>query len=84
MPNVEHRRHKGLNNRAENSHVPLRKRERVMQRFRSWSGLQRFVPIFSAVRNLFVPPRSRRSALSTHLHRLSAIAEWKSVAAVFA
>ncbi|MGO6891863.1 DDE-type integrase/transposase/recombinase, partial [Rhizobium johnstonii] len=30
MPAVEHRSHKGLNNRAENSHVPLRKRERVM------------------------------------------------------
>ncbi len=30
MPGVEHRSHKGLNNRAENSHLPLRKRERVM------------------------------------------------------
>src|SRR5215218_5881876 len=35
MPRVEHRSHKRLNNRAENSHVPLRKRERVMQGFRS-------------------------------------------------
>jgi putative transposase len=35
MPMVEHRSHEGLNNRAENSHLPLRKRERVMQRFRS-------------------------------------------------
>ena len=32
MPVVEHRSHKGLNNRAESSHLPLRKRERVMQR----------------------------------------------------
>jgi putative transposase len=31
MPNVVHRSHKGLNNRAENSHVPLHKRERMMQ-----------------------------------------------------
>jgi len=31
MPNVEHRSHKGLNNRAENSHLPLRKRERTMR-----------------------------------------------------
>ncbi|MBB3148388.1 transposase-like protein [Phyllobacterium trifolii] len=30
MPKVEHRSHKGLNNRAENAHVPLRKRERMM------------------------------------------------------
>ena len=77
MPNVEHRSHKGLNNRAENSHVPIRKRERMMQGFRSWSGLQRFVPIFSAVRNLFVPSRSHRSAFAIHLHRLNAMAEWK-------
>ena len=70
MPEVEHRSHKGLNNRAENSHVPLRKRERMMQGFRSAGGLQRFISVFSAVRNLFVPPRSQRSALATHLHRL--------------
>jgi putative transposase len=84
MPNTEHRQHKGLNNRAENSHVPVRKRERMMQGFRSWSGLQRFVSTFSAVRNHFVPPRSQRSAISTHLHRLRAMAEWKSVTAVAA
>jgi putative transposase len=82
MPAVEHRSHKGLSNRAGNSHLPLRRRERAIQGFRSRGGLQRFVSIFSAVRNLFVPPRSRRSALATHLHRLNAIAEWKSVAGV--
>jgi len=38
--------------------------------------------VFSAVRNLFVPPRSRRSILSTHLHRLDAMANWKAVAGV--
>src|ERR687894_2698764 len=62
MPDVEHRSHKGLNNRAENSHLPFRRRERAMQGFRSPRHLQRFVSVFSAVRNLFVPPRSRRSA----------------------
>ncbi len=35
MPAVEHRKHKGLNNRAENSHQPTRKRERQMKRFKS-------------------------------------------------
>ncbi|MGO4741590.1 IS6 family transposase [Bosea sp. 2KB_26] len=84
MPTIERRAHKGLNNRAENSHLPLRKRERTMQGFRSPGGLQRFVAIFSAVRNLFVPSRSRRSALATHLHRLRAMAHWKAVAAVTA
>jgi putative transposase len=79
MPNVEHRSHKGLNNRAENSHVPLRKRERMMQRFRSAGALQRFVSIFSAVRNLFVPPRSKRSAQEIQIHRLQTMARWKAV-----
>ena len=79
MPAVEHRSHKGLNNRAENSHLPLRRRERAMQGVRSPGGLQRFTTIFSAVRNLFVPPCSRRSALATHLHRLTAMAEWKTM-----
>jgi putative transposase len=35
MPSVEHRQHKGLNNRAENSHQPTRRRERIMKRFKS-------------------------------------------------
>ena len=84
MPAVEHRSHKALNNRAENSHLPLRRRERAMQGFRSPGGLQRFTSVFSAIRNLFVPPHSRRSALATHLHRLAAVAEWKSAACVAA
>ncbi|CUX65020.1 IS6 family transposase [Agrobacterium salinitolerans] len=79
MPTVEHRSHKGLNNRAENSHLPLRKRERTMQGFRSAGGLQRFISIFSALRNLFVTPRHNRSALATHIHRIRAIAHWKAV-----
>jgi putative transposase len=84
MPDVEHRSHKGLNNRAENSHLPFRRRERVMQGFRSPRYLQRFVSVFSAVRNLFVPSRSSRSASATHLHRLNAMAEWKVAANVAA
>jgi putative transposase len=84
LPAVEHRSHKGLNNRAENSHLPLRRRERAMQGFRSPGGLQRFASVFSAIRNLFVPPRSRRSALATHLHRLDAMAAWKAAACVAA
>ena len=80
MPAVEHRSHKRLNNRAENSHLPLRKRERTMQGFRSPGSLQRFVSIFSALRNLFVPPRSKRSALAIYIHRLKAMAEWNVAA----
>jgi putative transposase len=84
MPAVEHRSHKGLNHRAENSHLPLRRRERGMQGFRSPRDLQRFVNVFPAVRNLFVPPRSRHSAPATRLHRLNAMADWKSAANIAA
>jgi putative transposase len=79
-PTLEHRAHKGLNNRAENSHVPFRKRERQMQGFRSPGGLQRFVSVFSTTRNLFVPPARRRSALATRYHRLEAFDAWRQVA----
>jgi putative transposase len=84
MPNVEHRSHKGLNNRAENSHLPLRKRERMMQTFRSPGGMQAFVSIFSALRNLLVPPHSKHSAIQRHVHRLQAMAEWKSATGTLA
>ncbi len=43
LPKTEHRRHKGLNNRAENSHQPTRQRERVMRRFKSPDQAQRFL-----------------------------------------
>jgi putative transposase len=84
IPRTEHRSHKDLNNRAENSHLPLRRREHAMQGFRSLGGLQTFTSVFSAIRNLFVPPRSCRSALATHLHRLNAMAEWKAAAGLIA
>jgi putative transposase len=84
MPWVDHRSHKRLNNSAENSHLPLRKRERMMQGSRSAGGLQRFTSVFSAVRNLFVPPRPYTSALATHLHHLQARVAWKAAAGVLA
>jgi putative transposase len=59
LPNTEHRRHKRLNNRAENSHLPTRKRERVLQRFKSAEHAQRFLGPFSAVSDHFRPRRHR-------------------------
>ncbi len=41
IPSAEHRPHKGLNNGAGNSHLPLCRRERAMQGFLSLGGLQR-------------------------------------------
>jgi putative transposase len=43
LPGVEHRQHKGLNNRAENSHQPTRLREKNMRRFKSAKQAQRFL-----------------------------------------
>ncbi len=57
IPGVEHRSHKGLNNRAENSHLPLRRREKLMTRFKSARQCQRFVSTHGQIANLF------------HLHR---------------
>ncbi len=47
MPRVEHRRHKRLNNRAENSHQPTRQREQTMRRFKSPGHAQRFLSAFT-------------------------------------
>src|SRR3954453_16581564 len=52
MPGVEHRRHKGLNNRAENSHQPTRRRERQMKRFKSAGQAQRFLSAHDQINNL--------------------------------
>jgi putative transposase len=62
LPGVEHRRHKGLNNRAENSHQPTRLRERVMRRFKSAGHAQRFLSAFGIISSHF----------RTHRHLLTA------------
>ena len=56
MPGVEHRQHKGLNNRAENSHQPTRRHERIMKRFKSPKQAQRFLATHDQVANLFKTP----------------------------
>ena len=56
MPGVEHRQHKGLNNSAENSHQPTRRRERIMKRFKSAGQAQRFLSAHDQVANLFRRP----------------------------
>lgn len=62
VPNVHHRRHKGLNNRAKNSHQPTRQRERVMRRFNSAEHAQRFLGPFGAVGHHFRIGRFRAPA----------------------
>jgi putative transposase len=70
LPNAEHRRHKRLNNRAENSHLPPRKRERLLQRFTSADHAQRFLGPFIAVSNHFRP---RVRSTPPHRFRLSSV-----------
>ncbi|MET8413201.1 IS6 family transposase [Streptomyces sp. NPDC005195] len=62
MPSVEHRSHKGLNNRAENSHQSTRQRERAMKGFRSTGGAQRFLSAFSGISPHFRPRRHLMTA----------------------
>lgn len=53
MPGVEHRQHKGANNRVENLHQPTRRRERQMKRFKSPRQMPRFLSIHDTTANLF-------------------------------
>ncbi len=57
MPGVEHRSHKGLNKRAENSHQPVRRPESAMKRLKSARQLQRFLSTHDPIANLFHIPR---------------------------
>src|SRR5260370_33392431 len=59
LPGVEHRQHKGLNNRAENSHQPTRLREKKMRRFKSAKHAQRFLSTFGLIAAHFHPQRHR-------------------------
>jgi putative transposase len=62
LPGVEHRQHKGLNNRAENSHQPTRLREKKMRRFKSAKQAQRFLSAFGPISQHFQPRRHRLRA----------------------
>ena len=68
MPGIEHRQHKGLNNRAENSHQPTRRRERQMKQFKSASQAQRFLSAHDQINNLF---HLRRDHVTAAEHRAS-------------
>jgi putative transposase len=79
MPGVEHRQHKGLNNRAENSHQPTRRRERQMKRFKSARHVQRFLSAHDQINNLFLLPRHRMPATEYRAERTRAFEAWHDV-----
>ena len=62
LPGVEHRQHRYLNNRTENSHQSTRQRERRMQRFKSPGQAQRFLSAYGPIAQHFRPRRHRLSA----------------------
>src|SRR5215213_3895245 len=84
MPGVEHRRHKGLNNRAENSHQPTRRRERQMKRFKSAGQAQRFLSAHDQIANLFHLRRDHRPASQYRAARTQAFQTWAEVTGVAA
>jgi putative transposase len=66
LPSVEHRQHRYLNNRAENSHQPTRQRERRMQGFKSPGHAQRFLSTYGPISQHF---RLRRHRLPAPAYR---------------
>jgi len=70
-----------LNNRVENSHLPLRRRERAMLRFRQMKSLQKFASIHASLYNHF---NSERHLVDRHTYktrRSAALAEWQNLLA---
>lgn len=63
-PGLEHRQHKGLNNRSEASHRHTRRREKIMGRFKSPGQAQKFLSSHDQIAALFRPKRHRLSAAS--------------------
>jgi putative transposase len=68
-----------LNNRAENSHQPFRRRERAMLRFRRMRNLQKFVAVHASVHNNFNAERHLYSRNDFKLNRAAALTEWRQL-----
>ena len=70
-----------LNNRAENSHLPFRRRERAMLRFRRMRTLQKFAAVHASVHNHFPTERHLQSRNTYKTTRAAALAEWRALLA---
>ena len=79
MPSVEHRQHKGLNNQAENSHQPTRRRERQMKRFKSAGQAQRFLSAHDGINNLFHHRRDHVTDSEYRAARSRAFEVWSDI-----
>jgi putative transposase len=70
-----------LNNRAENSHQPFRRREHAMLRFRRTGSLQKFVAVHSSIHNHFNLERGLSSRNNFKARRTAALTEWRHLCA---
>lgn len=75
-PDADHRAHKGLNNRIDNSHRQTRKREKIMGRFKSPLQAQRFLSAHDQINTIFRPRRYNLSVLSYRHARADAFCLW--------
>ncbi len=78
---AQHIDNKRANNRAENSHQPVRRRERKMQKFKSPGSAQKFLNIQSATYNTFYVQRHLLTRASFKQHRTEAFEVWKNASA---
>ena len=77
LPGVRHRTSRYLNNRAENSHRPTRRRERQMQRFKSPEQAQRFLSAHAMIYGHFRPRRHLMTAEHYRCARARAFRVWR-------
>ncbi len=68
-----------LNNRAENSHLPFRRRERAMLRFRRMRTLQKFASVHASVHKHFPTERHHQDRNPRRQARAAALAEWRGL-----
>ena len=82
LPSIEHRQHRYLNNRAENSYQPTRQRERRMQGFKSSGHAQRFLAAYGPIAQHFRPRRHRFSAAAYRREMRQRFASWQAIIAL--
>jgi putative transposase len=79
LSGVEHRQHRYLNNRAENSHQPTRQREQRMHGFKSPGHAQRFLAAYGPIAQHFRPRRHRFSASAYRQERQQRFQMWGEI-----
>ena len=79
LPGVEHRQHRYLNNRAENSHQPTRQRERTMRRFKSAAHAQRFLAAYGPIMTHFRPRRHGLPACDYRSEMIQRFQIWREI-----